>query len=144
MTACEQVVENDGPMDSLDVVDLNVTELLVNVAHSKNSFILPVTLWVHGKKVQVDALIDSGATSMFINQTIVDQHHLVIYPLHQTYKVINADGTPNKNGTIKESVRAYLEIGPHKSKSNLLVTNLDDKAMIIRYLFLKKHNPEIN
>lgn len=94
--------------------------------------------------MQVEALVDSGATLTFINQSLVDENHLVTYDLANLFTVINADRTSNKHGRITEYVREYLEIGSHKSKNQLLVTDLGNKAMILGMTFLQKHNPEIN
>jgi hypothetical protein len=122
----------------------NAIDVHQNISSSKNSFILPVTLWVYGKKVSVDALVDSGATSTFLNQRVVRKNNLVTKLLATPYAVINADGTSNKSGSIQESVRGYLEIGSHKSTNQMLVTDLGDKDMIIGMPFLRRHNPEID
>ena len=81
---------------------------------------------------------------MFINQSIVEEHHLVTYKLATPFSVLNADGTSNKHGQITDSVRGYLEIGSHKSKNHMLVADLGNKAMIIGMTFLRQHNLEIN
>ena len=60
------------------------------------------------------------------------------------YHVINADGTPNKAGQITEYVLAYVEIGSHKTTQHLFVTNLGNKEMMIGYLYMYKHNPNID
>ena len=54
------------------------------------------------------------------------------------------DNTLNKGGRITEAVKAYIEIGTHKHKQLLLVTNLDDKDMYIGYEFLYKYNLNLN
>ena len=144
MTVCEHVVEKVEPMDSLDNVDLDVAEILENISRSKNSFYLPVTLWVHGKKVQTEALVDSGATTNFIDKTFVEQNHLVTNKLASPYNVLNADGTPNVAGRITDYVRAYVEIGSHKSTHYLFVTHLGNKNMMIGYSYLHQHNPSID
>ena len=144
MTVCEHVVEKVEPMDSLDNVDLDVAEILENISRSKNSFYLPVTLWVHGKKVQTEALVDSGATTIFVNHTIVEKHNLVTNTLANPYNVINADGTSNKQGLIDKSVHALLKIGEHSSTHRLLVADLGNKDLIIGMSYLRRHNPEID
>ena len=40
---------------------------------------LPVTLWVFAKKMQVKALVDLGTNTSFINCTFVKQNHLTTY-----------------------------------------------------------------
>jgi len=41
----------------------------------------------------------------------VENNNLVKYKLVNPYKVVNADGTPNKAGQITKYIRAYIEIG---------------------------------
>jgi len=71
-------------------------------------------------------------------------NNLVTHKLANPYCVINADGTPNKAGQITEYVRAYMEIGSHKTTQYLFVTNLGNKKMMIGYSYLYKHNPDID
>ena len=54
------------------------------------------------------------------------------------------DGTPNAAGEIREYVCAYIEIGSHKTKQYLFVTQLGAKDMMLGYSYLYQHNPEIN
>ena len=76
-----------------------------NIAHNKTiSFKIPVTLWVYGKKVQTEALVDSGATMNFVDRVVMENNNLVTYKLANLYCIINADGTPNKAGQITEYV----------------------------------------
>ena len=105
------------------------------------SFKLPVTLWVYGIKVQAEALVDSGATANFIDQRFVERNHLVTDRLAKPYDVLNADGMLNAAGKIREYVRAYLEIGSHKTKQYLFVTQIGDKYMMPGYSYLYQHNP---
>jgi len=74
------------------------------VCNKKTSFKIPATLWVYGKKVQTKALVNSGATTNFINRIFVENNNLVKYKLANLYKVVNADGTPNKAGQITEYI----------------------------------------
>jgi len=122
-----------------------VLESCNNIACNKTtSFKIPVTLWVYGKKVQTKALVDLGATTNFVDRVVVENNNLVTYKLANPYCVINADGTPNKAGYITEYVRAYVEIGSHRTTQHLFVTNLGNKEMMIGYSYLYKHNPNID
>lgn len=140
------MVENREPNVGMDTCSVHIssTEILVSSSRNKNSFKLPVTLWVYGRKVQVEALVDSGATTSFINKSVVESNNLVTHKLATPYKVYNADGTSNKSGRIDKSVRAYVEIGSHKSTHNLLVADLGNKDVMIGYTYLRKHNSEID
>jgi len=87
-----------------------------NIARNKTtSFKIPVTLWVYSKKVQTEALVDSGATTNFVNRVVMENNNLVMHKLANPYRVINVDSTPNKAGQITEYVQAYVEIGSHKT-----------------------------
>ena len=56
------------------------------------------------KKVQTEALVDSGATMNFIDRVVMENNNLVMHKLANPYCAINADGTPNKAGQITEYV----------------------------------------
>jgi len=76
----------------------------------------------------------------FVDRVVIENDNLVTHKLANSYHVINADGTPNKVGQITEYVRAYVEIGSHKTIQYLFVTNLGNKKLMIGYLYLYKHN----
>ena len=46
-------------------------------------------------KMEVDALLDSGATSLFINHTLVQNNAIPMQKLEHPIKVYNIDGTEN-------------------------------------------------
>ena len=144
MTTCPQETfyNKTHKISTLNVS--TVDNVLKNTSRHKTTFSLPVTLYVCGKPVQVEALIDSGATTTFINAAVVEKYHLPIEKLAEPFRVINADGTSNKGGQIKYCVRGYTMIGSHGSKNRYLVTNLGRHDMIIGMTYLKKHNPAIN
>ncbi|CDO69613.1 hypothetical protein BN946_scf184851.g1 [Trametes cinnabarina] len=96
------------------------------------------------RKVQVEALVDSGATTTFINKSVVEKYHLVTSKLATPYDVYNTDGTTNKNGKITHAIRSYIEIGSHKSTHQVLVADLGKKDMILGYTYLRRHKPEID
>ena len=86
--------------------------------------------------MQTVALIDSGATTNFVNRTFVEKHNLITTKLANLYEVRNADGTSNKAGNITHAIQAYMEIDMHKHTQYLLVANLKNKDMYIGYQFL--------
>lgn len=49
-------------------------------------FKIPVTLWVNGIKVHIEALVDSGATMSFINKQLIKQHNLCHRFSHRQFK----------------------------------------------------------
>lgn len=94
--------------------------------------------------MQVEALVDSGATATFINKSLVRENHLVTEKLAIPFAVSNADDSSNSDGRITKYINGYCEIGDHRQRERLLVTNLGKKDMIIGYDHLKRHNPEID
>ena len=122
-----------------------VLESCNNIAYNKTTFFkIPVILWIYKKKVQTKALVDSGATTNFIDRVVMENNNLVTYKLANPYHVINMDGTPSKAGQITEYVWAYVEIGLYRTTQHLFVTNLGNKEMMIGYLYLYKHNQNID
>jgi len=82
-----------------------VLETCNNIARNKTtSFKIPVTLWVYGKKVQTEALVDLGATTNFVDRVVMENNNLATHKLANPYRVINVDGTPNKTGQITKYV----------------------------------------
>ena len=89
---------------SLQKVEV-VLESYNNIVYNKTiSFQTPVTLWVYGKKVQTEALVDSEATMNFIDRVVIANNNLVTYKLANPYCIINMNGIPNKVGQITEYV----------------------------------------
>ena len=54
------------------------------------------------------------------------------------------DGTENKRGTIKTYINLDLEINGRKTSTDLLVTGLGKKQIILGFPWLYEHNPDIN
>jgi len=67
-----------------------------------------------------------------------------MHKLANPYRIIIVYGTPNKAGQITKYVWAYVEIRSYKITQHLFVTNLGNKEMMIGYLYLYKHNPNID
>jgi len=80
----------------------------------------------------------------FVDRIVIENNNLVTYKLANPYYVINVNGTSNKIEQITEYIWAYIEIGSYKTTQYLFVTNLGNKEIIIGYLYLYKHNPNID
>ncbi len=95
-----------------------------------------------GSEFHTNALVDSGATSSFIDSDFVCR--IATRKLSQPVPVLNVDGTPNEGGQIMEVVDLILRCGRHSERILLAVTNLGKKNLILGYTWLREHNPEIN
>ena len=97
-----------------------------------------------GLRLSVDALLDCGATGLFLDVKFVRYHNLNTVKLPRPIPVYNVDGTLNKSGSINEEVDLVMTFNNHTEKATFAVCDLGDKTAIIGHTWLFLHNPEIN
>jgi hypothetical protein len=96
------------------------------------------------EEAATEAMVNTGATGEFINQDFVDRTGLPTCKLAQPILVYNVDGTPNEAGSINKVVNVVMGYNGHSECILLAVTQLGKQSMILRFTWLKKHNPEID
>ena len=89
-------------------------------------------------------MIDSGATGIFINESMVNEHQLHRRLLKDPIRISNIDGTANRAGLLTRFGRMNITVGAHTSSIDMLVTNLGPKPLILGLPWLEKVNPLIN
>jgi len=100
---------------------------------------------IDGHEVEeVDALLDSGATGLFIDHAWLRQKKITTCKLEHPIKVYNIDRSINRGGSIMEEVTLILSYQGHKECAVYEVCDLGKSNLIIGYTSLHKHNPEIN
>jgi hypothetical protein len=92
------------------------------------------------QSLEVDALLYSGATGLFLNYKLVNKHHLIMQKLVDPVKVYNIDGMENEGGSITKE----LTHEGHQERAVFKVCNLRKSNVILGYLWLRKHNPEVD
>ena len=97
-----------------------------------------------GKRVQILALLDCGATGLFINSALVREKGLTTRTLQRPIPVYNVDGSPNEAGSITEVVDLVLRYKDHSERAVFAVTNLGKQDMILGLTWLREHNPEVD
>ena len=97
-----------------------------------------------GVKINLQALLDSGATGLFLDTQFVRKNKLNTRRLPRAIPVYNVDGTLNQGGSIKEEVDVMLTYKDHTEKATFAICDLGDKVAIIGHTWLYCHNPEIN
>jgi predicted aspartyl protease len=97
-----------------------------------------------GKCITMDALLDSGATSSFIDHNFAQRNQIPIIYMDRPIQVYNADGSPNNNGTITRYVEILLQIEQHVEQIQLGVTSLGKLDTILGLSWMKTHNPSID
>ena len=96
------------------------------------------------RMVDVKALLDSGATGMFIDKKFVEGNGITTRLLDKPIRVYNVDGMLNQEGSITHEVTLMMSHKGHKEKAVFKVCNLGKSTVIIGYTWLQKHNPSIN
>lgn len=99
---------------------------------------------VDGKTDSTVALLDSGATGLFISKRYTVWKGIEVKKLPKPVLVLNVDGTQNLDGSLTEYVVLDIDIRGHKEKAMFFVSNLGNKNMIVGQTWLKQHNPEID
>jgi len=94
--------------------------------------------------VDVKALLDSGATGMFMNKKFAEGNGIAMQLLDKPIRVYNVDGTLNQGGSITHEVTLMLLHKGHKEKAVFEVCDLGKSTDIIGLTWLRKHNPEID
>jgi len=111
------------------------SELMINVGLH--------TMDTH-RMVDVKALLDSGATGMFIDKKFAEGNGITMRPLNKPIRVYNVDGTLNQGGSITHEVTLMMSHKGHKEKAVFEVCDLGKSTVIIGYTWLQKHNPMID
>lgn len=96
------------------------------------------------KEAQIAAMIDSGASTLFINQQLVENLKIQTRKLENPIPLFNIDGTKNKAGQIMEVAPLRLTIGNVTEYWEFVVTKLGPENLILGIEWLRKMNPSID
>lgn len=121
------------------------TSLCIYESPSKSEhFHIPITLTGRQKSKEVVAMIDSGASTLFIHQKFVKEHNIHTYKLKSPIPVFNIDGTPNQAGVITDMAVLTMKLGDHEERAVFTVTDIGPENVIIGIDWLRYHNPSID
>ncbi len=94
---------------------------------------------------QVSALVDSGATSSFIDQTFVAQHNIHVVKKSTPVPIEVIDGRTIASGAITHKTTPLeLCIGKHTEKIILNIISTPHHPIILGLPWLEAHNPIID
>jgi predicted aspartyl protease len=96
------------------------------------------------RKQGIRALVDCGATGLFIDREYVKSNRLPTRKLSQPIPVFNVDGTANEAGSISEVVELIIQYDGHSERALFSVTSLERQNIILGITWLREHNPEID
>ena len=93
---------------------------------------------------KAEAMLDSGASSVFVNADYAARHGLRLRPLERPIHLRNADNSPNAIGCIRHDVLLTVDIQGHVEELAAAVANIGDDDMIIGIDWFRHHNPRID
>ena len=96
------------------------------------------------KGVAVKALLDSGATGLFMDMTFVREKGFKMERIKNPLLVKNVDGTVNVGGAITYQVECNMFFKGHVERVRMDMCNLGKTEVILGMLWLVAHNPEID
>ena len=94
--------------------------------------------------VTVKALLDSGATGIFVDKKFVEEYGFKLEKLDRPTEVKNVNGTSNSGGNITHELEYNVFYRGHHERLRMDVCNLGRTKMILGMPWLAAHNPEIN
>jgi len=94
--------------------------------------------------VMIKALLDSGATGMFMNRQTAARHGFKLQKLKRLIAIRNVDGTNNSGEAITHQVECNVFYKGHMERMRIDVCNLGKTEVILGMPWLAAHNLEIN
>ena len=96
------------------------------------------------ERVIVKALLDSGATGMFMDRKMVAKHRFRLQKLKRPVTIRNIDRTNNSIGAITYQVEINMYYKSHVERIRVDIYNLGRTEVILGMLWLQAYTPEIN
>jgi len=96
------------------------------------------------ERIAVKALLDSGATGLFMNTTFAREKVFKMEKLKNPLLVRNMNGTVNVGGAITHQVECNMFFKGHMERARMDVCNLGKTEVILGMPWLAAHNPEID
>ena len=127
----------------------NTTERVKNVQHT----LQPLReVWIrvglekleNHEGVAVRALLDSGATGLFMNMTFAKEKRFKMEKLKKPLLVRNVDGMVNAGGAITHQVECNMFFKGHVERARMDICNLGKIKVILGMPWLAAHNLEID
>jgi len=94
--------------------------------------------------VTVKALLDSGATGIFIDKDFAEEQGLKLVKLDKPVEVKNIDGTDNNGERIEYEIKCNMYFKGHVERIRVDVCKLGRTKVILGMLWLAVYNPEID
>jgi len=96
------------------------------------------------KGISVKALLDSGATGMFVDKKFVEKNGFKLEKLERPVRIQNMNRTENSGRLVTYEIKVNMYYQEHVERMKLDVCDLGRTEVILGMLWLTIHNPEIN
>jgi hypothetical protein len=137
----ESATVSDKVLDSCnDISSSVVSEIKPTGTHFK----IRIVLEGRNRSALVAAMVDCGATALFISERFVKENNVRTRPLGRKIRLCNIDGSDNRAGHISRSVRLRLRVGESCAWEEFMVTDLGPEDVVLGLPWLRKVNPEID
>ena len=120
--AAQQVMNSDAALPSV---------MIPETCSSKSHFHISCYLKGQNRTSKVAAMVNSGATSLFIDHKFANKHKMLKEPLENPIRLFNIDRSLNKAGSITHKVKLTLRVGQDKEKFNCYLTSLGPEKVIL-------------
>ena len=100
-----------------------LADCIYETGSESEHFHVPITVSGVRRSKEVVAMVDSGASTLFINKRFVKENKIRTRKLREPIPVYNIDGTPNANGSIDEIAVLNMRIGEHDERTIFTVTD---------------------
>ena len=128
-------------LNRFNVLATQISELDMDSEH----FHIEITVSGKNRSKNITAMIDSGASTLFISKQFVRTNRVQTKRLVHAIPLYNIDGSRNKMGDITHIAELGLRIGKHyEPKAIFTVADIGSEDAIIGIDWLRKHNPEID
>jgi predicted aspartyl protease len=107
---------------------------------------LKIPIMFHGQShtIFLSAMIDSGASSSFINKKFILKNNMKTHKLPKNIPLYNIDNSPNSIGLISEYAILKTQISKERKNLIFLVVDIGQEDVILGIDWLRLENPIIN
>lgn len=109
--------------------------------------LIPVELTVEGRRIIVEAFLDSGAVNSFMDVEWARRHSVPICSLAQPRSVRTLDGRPLGTGTITEvtePLNMFISFGGHYEEVRFFIVSSPAFPIVLGHSWLREHGPRIS
>ena len=94
--------------------------------------------------VPIDAMVDSGASCVFISPSLVSSLSLPLIPIPTPRPLSVVDGRPIQSGPITHQVSMRFSVGRHSERLTAYVCSIGAYQIILGISWLRRHSPSID